>query len=109
MDQGVTVCRRPGLPASWPPGHAWSSIWKEVTCPACLAGLHESVATCRVCSKKFELLDRAAKPLPFCAQCAQAILARIDPMVPKAPQAITWEQGVAILDALQQALKKSPC
>ena len=34
---GVTACRMPGLPGSWPEGHKWSEDWLEVTCAECRA------------------------------------------------------------------------
>jgi hypothetical protein len=34
---GVTPCEMRGVPGDWPPGHAWSPEWAEVTCTQCLA------------------------------------------------------------------------
>jgi hypothetical protein len=34
---GVTPCRMPGLPNTWPAGHKWSVHWPDVTCVGCIA------------------------------------------------------------------------
>lgn len=44
------------------------------------------------------------EPTTFCNECAQRILAHIDPLVPKPPCAVTYEQGVRIVDAVQAFL-----
>ncbi len=38
MGFGMTACLVNGPPSSWPEDQKWSSDWKDVTCPGCLAG-----------------------------------------------------------------------
>jgi hypothetical protein len=38
MHFGQTACLLNGPAKDWPAGHFWSVEWKDVTCPACLAG-----------------------------------------------------------------------
>lgn len=36
MRHGVTPCGMPWPPGGWPATQTWSSLWKDVDCPACL-------------------------------------------------------------------------
>ncbi len=38
LNHGITACAIQGPPGDWPPGHRWSSDWKDVTCGECLLG-----------------------------------------------------------------------
>ncbi len=35
---GMAACMKPGIPRDWEENHRWTSDWKDVTCPGCLAG-----------------------------------------------------------------------
>ena len=62
-----------------------------------------SELTCKVCGDSYTLRPEC-EATEFCDLCAQTILARIAPMVPEPPNAITWEHGVEILNALQKEI-----
>lgn len=60
-------------------------------------------AHCKRCGMHFTLPNDGVPP-EFCGDCAQSILSKLSSIVPKPPDAITWERGVEILNALQGVL-----
>ena len=58
---------------------------------------------CVICGDSYDVRPEC-EPCDFCDQCALNIIETIAPMVPKPPQAVTWEQGNAILTALQNEI-----
>lgn len=35
MREGLTACRREGVPKDWPIDELWSGTWEHVNCPKC--------------------------------------------------------------------------
>lgn len=60
---------------------------------------------CQKCGETYTCRPEC-DPTTFCDDCAQTIIARLEELTPKPPKAITYEQGVKILNALQAELYK---
>lgn len=58
---------------------------------------------CQKCSIQCQVPDDW-KRRTFCGECAQEIASKLELITPKPPLAITYEQGVHILDVLQTEL-----
>lgn len=62
---------------------------------------------CKKCGEYYDC-PFECEPTTFCHSCAQSIISHLEGMVPEPPNAITWEHGVKILNALQKELYDQP-
>ena len=62
---------------------------------------------CHKCGDEYLLRD-GHTPTVFCDPCAQTIISGLRKIVPRPPNAITWENGTQILNTIQRELYNLP-
>jgi hypothetical protein len=62
---------------------------------------------CQKCGDHYALRD-GCDPTSFCDTCAQTVISNLESIVPEPPNAITYERGVEILNAIQKDIYDRP-